>query len=338
MPTIPLDEPSPPITPPNAKFIVYLFVVPGLIVAAIITFYLLISSIMFSRTTDPMQLIHGLESFGVTRFQSAKELADILRDERKVSVRKRSEAAKALSGVLRRSVEKGGLSKNAITMRYFICRALGEFRVDDALPDMLLAATTNRDAEETDVQEAAIGAIALLASRMLEENTDWANEQADLQNTLEELSNNREDRVRSSTAFCLGVLGTPASIDVLKKLVDDPYRDARYNAAVALARQGDEAAVDTLAEMLDVDETKGIELEENKAAKPFKRSLIIVNALRATRELAEKNANANLGEIVSEIERIVGADAELREKALLQSGAVSEAKTTLDYLKKLKRE
>ena len=49
-------------------------------------------------------------------------------------------------------------------------------------------------------------------------------------------------------------------------MVDDPDAGTRYNAAVALAHRGDAKSIDTLTEMLDMNEQAGVRQRERKTA------------------------------------------------------------------------
>ena len=98
-PTTP-DDLLPPIKPPSGGYIVQLFVVPGLIVAGIAVCWLLVNSLVLGQTTDPRTLIQGLEKGGVTRWQTAHELANVLRDPRHDAVKSDPAMAKLLGEVL----------------------------------------------------------------------------------------------------------------------------------------------------------------------------------------------------------------------------------------------
>ena len=217
-------------------------------------------------------------------------------------------------------------------MRYFVAQAIGAFYVDDGLPALLLAAKTDRGEKEIDARLAAIRAIALLASTMQEKDPNWAAEQTELQSVLHDLSADDSERVRSEVAFAAGVFEGDASKESLTRLIDDPYPDARYNAAIALASDGDPAALPVLVEMLDPDETAGVELESDISARPLKRHDLIANAANAVVALSESNPNADFSAAIEQLERISNADAALREEAGLRPSTVNAAKVALDAL------
>ena len=62
----------------------------------------------------------------------------------------------------------------------------------------------------------------------------------------------------------MGVIGGKAFKERLESLLTDGNADVRYNAATWLAAEGDAQAVPTLAEMLDPDESAGINLDAKR--------------------------------------------------------------------------
>jgi HEAT repeat protein len=67
---------------------------------------------------------------------------------------------------------------------------------------------------------------------------------------LTELASDPEPELRQVASFALGFFGAPARPALRDRLQTDDSRYVRYNAAVALGRQGDSAATTTLREML----------------------------------------------------------------------------------------
>jgi HEAT repeat protein len=130
----------------------------------------------------------------------------------------------------------------------------------------------------------------------------------------------------------LGHLGTPAAVSRLELMVDDPDAGTRYNAAVALAHRGNEKAMETLLEMLDLDEAAGVR-EEADAGKSFKRTVIVVSAINAVRALSEKNPQADISPAIAALEKIVQADSQTLEKAYVSRQVVADARQALAELK-----
>lgn len=336
------DELLPPITPPSGRFIVQLFVVPAVIVTVIVLLWLLVAGVVLRRSGNPQELIQSLSGSSGERWQSAQQLADMLRDERYDSFKENEAAARQLAQIIERELGQAGngerLSEKDVTLLMFVARALGEFRVDVGLPALLTAARleAGQDDELMHVRRAAIQAIAVLTSNMRERDPGWTGEDFALEEQLLELAASEERLVRSETAFALGVLGTEAALEKLADLTHDPYADARYNAANALARHGDLRAVDTLAEMLDPAEMAGLKYEDDRPIYQFhKRGTILLNALASTERLAKAHPGADYGELVRPLRQLVAADNQTLREAYIEPALVSEAERVLTHLQSL---
>lgn len=334
----PSDEFLPPVTPPTGRFIVQLFVIPAVIVTVIVLLWLLLAGVVLRRSGNPEELIKSLSS--AERWQSAQQLADMLRDERYAEFKQDHAAARQLAQILERELaraERGeAWDEKDVTFLMFVARAVGEFHVDVGLPTLLAAARFDQGGNEdaVHVRRAAIQAVAVLTSHMREQESQWAGEEHGLEEALLSLSQSDQRLVRSEAAFALGVLGTPRAIERLAELVHDPYPDARYNAATALARHGDLRAVDTLAEMLDPAETAGLKYEaEQPIHRIYKRSTILKNALRSTQRLAEAHPEADFSEVIRSLEQLAEADSEAVRKAYIEPVLVSEAERVLEHLR-----
>ena len=245
----------PPVETPSAGFILQLFVVPALIVLAVVSIWLLFTWLVHRTSSQPEDLIQGLQGSGVARWQRASELAGMLSDKRYADFQTSAPAANKLATILDREIDSAttddGMQDEAVTLRFFLCRALGEFRVPDGIDVLLKAATTNRDPKEQSVRLGAIEAIAIRAYNLSHLDPPQPLTSPELEPTLFRLASDDDPLVRSETAYALGQIGTPASLDRLEAMLDDAYPDARFNAAIALAHHGRAKAVATLAEMLD---------------------------------------------------------------------------------------
>jgi hypothetical protein len=131
--------------------------------------------------------------------------------------------------------------------------------------------------------------------------------QAELQETLLDAAEDSDPLVRSETAFTMGVVGGAELREHLKKMLSDTYPDARFNAATALARHGDQSAQVVLVEMLDPKASAGIELEKQEESRDVKRAMIMLNGLRAGAQLAEKNRTADLAPLARAVDGLLDA-------------------------------
>ena len=226
------------------------------------------------------------------------------------------ELAEKLAGILDREIEAASMDKNPITLRIYLCRALGEFKVPDGLPTLIKAATTERGKDEADVRRAALEGIAMLAANVGTDDKAFS-DNLRLSEALLNAAADPDPRTRAAAAVAMGVIGGQPFIDKLHVMVEDSNPDVRYNVATRLAHHGDVAAVNVLAEMLDPDEQAGVELESEKDMRPFKRVVITINALRACCQLSEKNPDADLSTLTLAIEKLLKGkvDGEIRIEA-----------------------
>jgi HEAT repeat protein len=326
----------PPVEPPSAGFIIQLFVVPALIVIAIVLVWLAFNWIV--RTASrPEEVIQGLEQGPrIARWQRASELADMLRNRRFAEFRRSSDAANQLAGILDREINQtdsdGGMDEGEVALRAFLARALGEFDVNDGIEALLKAAATKRDPAEEIVRHRALEAIAVRAYNLqrLEEPHELSH--PDLEPMLLRLAGDSDPLIRRRAAFAMGQIGTPALIERLEAMVDDPDPDTRYNAAVALAHRGNARAAETLVEMLDPTETAGVQEETDEQSQAMKRAVIVSNALKAAEELGRQNSDADLSLLIEALKTLAGADAKTLATAQLPRRAASDAAHVLDAL------
>lgn len=306
------DERLPPVEPPRATFILQLFVVPAVIVLAIVLLWLLFSWVV-RRGDDPERYFAALQRPGPARWQTASNLATVLRDERHSDFKRNHQAAAHLAQILdqeidRAATDSAGMKDNALMLREFLCKALGEFYVADPLPVLVKAATTRRSPAEVSVQKAALEAIAVLAQNVRSEDTSAGFTSADLETALETLARDDNPLIRARVAYALGVLDSDRLRSQLVALLGDGNVDVRYNAALALARQGDALAVGVLVEMLGPNQQEALALEEDKAMRAHKRATVLNNALRASVMLAGANRQADLSELEAAVGHLAEAD------------------------------
>lgn len=326
------DELLPPVEPPSAGFILQLFVVPAVIVLAVVLLWLLVTTLATQGDQDPTKIVAALRGSNQARWQKADELANMLRLEKRYpELKHNSELAAQLAKLLDEEVEGGLDDKNSISLRYYLCRVLGEFYVDDGLEVLLKAA---RQDAERDVRREAINALAVLSDALRQQKPPKALDRPELVESFKALANDEDDLVRSQTAFALGVLvlspdADPLLINELELLVDDLYSDARYNAALGLARQGNLRALGAVEEMFNAEALAlNTKKEQSEAMQVFKRDTILDNATEAARLLVEKNPQADLSSLYAAIQQFVETAADWKPKAVPES-LVERAKTLL---------
>ena len=323
------DQILPPVEPPNAGFILQLFIVPGLIVLAV---FLLVSVIGWARSSqeDPIAKVRALRMGNQARWQQAFELAQMLtsKSEAAPNLRKNRDLAKEIALLLDEQLEAANTDDNSISLRYFLCRMLGEFTIDEGLDVLLKVARTDA---ERDVRREAINALAVLGNSFNHMDPPQTLTHAKLAETFLDLAKDPDDLIRSQAAYAIGIFSSQKGADerltlALEKLADDPYADARYNAALALAKHGNLHAVDAVVEMLDPDAMAiSIASETSPALQEFKRNTIFKNALAAARMLLEKNPHLDLVEITAALQRFIETADQEQALAPIPASLVAEA-------------
>jgi hypothetical protein len=324
----------PPVEQPSGRFIIQLFVVPLLIVGALVGGYVGLRGLVRRSTLDPNKLIQGIDSGpSVARWQRASELADMLQSKRYASYKHDRGAAAQLARILEREMDPPKTEsdrEDSGTFPYFLARALGKFEVQEGLDTLLKVAEKSSD------KLARYGALEAIAERAynLQQLTPPARlAHPDLEPTLFRLASSEDAKTRWETAYALGHIASPAAIERLEVMSADPDPDTRYNAAVALAHHGNAKSVETLAEMLDLSELASVRGEEEGRNQQLKRTLLIGSAIESAHALKTQKPNADLSLVIQALERIAAADDATLEKAHIEPKVVKDAKRALDMLK-----
>jgi HEAT repeat protein len=330
------DDLLPPVEPPSASFIIQLFVVPALIVLVIVAVWFTFSWLV--RRTTPDAVIQGLEHGpSIARWQRASELADLLRNQRFADFKRSAEDAEHVARILQRETDEAaagdGMREEDVTLRYFLARALGEFEVQNGLGALLTAAETGRHPSEHLVQSGALEAIAVRAYNLRQLDPPQLIAHPELIPTLSRLASDEEPLIRSKTAFALGQIGTLEALTLLETLVDDPDPDTRYNAAVGLAHHGNAAALETLAEMLDLNELARLPQATDEKSQALRRAVIVGNALQAVDTLAVQNRSADFSPVIESLEQLAAADADALRQLHLPTRVISDARRELERLR-----
>jgi HEAT repeat protein len=314
------DQLLPSVEPPNARFIMQLFIVPAVIVLCVVLVWMLFGWLASHGEADARSIVTALRSSSHARWQAANELAHMLQMEKRYpKLKENRQLAGELAQLLSEYLEAGNADENSITMQSFLCRTLGEFRVDEGLAVLMKVA---REDPQRDVRRAAINALAVLGNTLLEMEPRPAFDSDKLTRILIQLAADQDELIRSETAYAMGVTiqglassqggetqvhgstGAHGSMGVetvdplvqqLEILVESFHVDTRYNAALALSRVGNTHAVETIAEMLDV-EALAVSMagEKDPRQQAFKRNLMLRNAIEAAAKLGQMNPGHDL--------------------------------------------
>ena len=329
----------PPIEPPSAGFLLQLFVIPMVIVGIIVMVWLMFSWLA-QMGNSPQDLVRDLRRLNKGSWQKALTLADLLRNPDYDQLKQDPQIARELAEILTGQLDAGRTDSESVSLRVFLCRALGEFRVsEEVVPVLLRAAVQEVDLVEIDVRRSALEALAIIATNNdpheLQSNAELI--QVLLQASSERSPNNDEMQaraeLRSRAAYALGTLGGDVSLDRLELLMDDAYPNTRYNAALGLARHGDVRSHRVLLEMLDPNNLESAHAEEHEVGKATKRLLVMKNGIRGSMQLAEQSQDDDdLSEITGALKAVLESDLKLFNSRA-RRGLRIQAEEALIFLK-----
>jgi HEAT repeat protein len=296
----------PPVEPPNAAFLVQLFLVPGIIVAIIVAVWLAFHWLAHMGS-DPQAYVRTLRRDNEGRWQAALNLANDLRGPGGAALKADEQLATELGRILSDEAASGRTGEQSQTLRLYLCRALGEFAIPAAAKPLVERAGSLSDPQTA---RAAVEALAVLSTNLTAAGRSLDDPAAAAEALL---SASRSDDVplRSATAFSLGVVGGEKAIERLVELSGDEADDVRFNAALGLARQGRDEAFAPLTEMLALPdlppptETGGDAAADMAAqSRRYKRALVVVNALRGVALLVDVAGTAPPNTILDRVKQL----------------------------------
>ncbi|MCL6502116.1 MAG: HEAT repeat domain-containing protein [Pirellulales bacterium] len=300
------DDALPPVQPPDAGFLVQLFVIPGVIVLIILAVWGGIHWLA-SSAQDPESFVRALSRPTSGRWQTAHNLADVLRHPGNSELRRHRGLALQLGSLLESELAGGDRGEESIKLQVYVCHALGQFELPEVVGPLAKAASGGRDgSREPIVRVSALRGLALFADRQPNLLAGASPNRGELADLALGATRDQDPVVRSTAIFLLGAVGGGKAAPRLRALLRDPHPNVRYNAATMLARRGDAAAIAVLVQMLDPEETAGIEIEPEVELRREKRLLILENGLRAAALLAEKNPRADCQALIPALEKLAG--------------------------------
>ncbi|MCE9632206.1 MAG: HEAT repeat domain-containing protein [Planctomycetia bacterium] len=299
------DDALPPVEPPNAAFLVQLFVVPLTIVACglfvVWGFYWLAQ-----MGNDPESYVRALRRNNEGRWQVALNFANDLRGPGGAALKGDAKLAADLAGILDdevasgRTQGSGHAAEQSKTLCGYLCRALGEFSVPEAAVPLLKRANDTADSQTA---QAAVEALAVLASNLAAAGKSF-DDPAAVTKAILAASQSENKTLRSSATFALGVIGGPGASERLGHLIEDADDDVRYNAAIGLARQGADAAWKPLEEMLALPDVVPSEGDQQGQAERYRRAMIVVNALKGVSLLVDDTKRPPPGAVTTLITKL----------------------------------
>lgn len=245
------DDDLPPVQPPSAGFIVQLFVVPALIVLAVVAVWTLFGRLAIGEQ-DWRRLVQDLESANPHVHKRAMfGLAQLLDADQRLKHRGQQlaanpEIARALVTQFERSLNQTAPDDETLSLQVYLSRALGLLDVPATTVPVLIRALEPQ--RQTEIRKGAVTSLALIAGRALERGEPLG-EMAIA--ALSELSQDADPTLRRPAAFTLGLTPSPAAVDRLQVLLADADVMTAVNAAVALARQQSTAGFEVFVRALE---------------------------------------------------------------------------------------
>jgi len=351
-------EELPPVTPPSAGYIVQLFLIPALIVMAVVAVWALFGKLADSES-DWKQLVAELGSSNEhRRWRAALGIAQLLQNEEITPPTDREPLAKhplvvdSLTELFAKAIATTTPTDEDVTHQEFLARTLGALDADDKTLPALAEAT--KDSHNIEVRKSALMSIATIAGRHFDAATGYS---ADAEKSkagsaavrrvpldsptikdpavLEQLRRSAQDPepvVRHLAGFSLANVGGPDAMEQLKAMLLDGDRFARANAAVGLARNGSIESMPAIVELLndslqpfDWSSVQGKpETEQRQAENSFQveQPQIARNCLRAVNDVWESLNDEQRAELKPVVEKIASdffaPDVRIRASELLQ--------------------
>lgn len=300
--TVSQDDSLPPVEPPNAAFLVQLFLVPGVIVAIIVCVWLAFHWLAHLGS-DPQAYVKTLRRDNEGRWQAALNLANDLRGPGGAALKSDESLATELGRILGDEVASGRSGEQSQTLRLYLCRALGEFAIPAAAGQLVERATNLSDPQTA---RAAVEALAVLNTNLVAAGRSFDDAEA-VAGAVVAASQSDEPQLRSAAAFTLGVIGGARAGERLGQLAGDSNDDVRFNAGLAMARQGRPEAFDTLAEMLalpDVAPAPDMAVDPAAQSRRYKRALVVINALRGVALLVDATHEPPPRQLLDRVEQL----------------------------------
>ncbi len=282
-----LGDDLPPVQPPSAGFIIQLFVVPALIVLAVVGVWALFGRLAAGEQ-DWRHLVQDLQSGNPNVSQRAMfGLAQLLDADRRLGeggqhLALNQEIATALSTQLQKSLDSTSQTPEAVSLEVFLTRALGLIDLPETtLPVLKTALDAKYDVE---VRKGAITSVALVCSRAGEFD---ATVESGATDAVVGLSQESDPTLKRAATFALGLLPVRTAGNAaeqrdqrLRVLLEDPEDwMTSVNAAIALARRkstdGYPVFVKALGNTVDVNNAEALQ----------DHLTILKNTLRAVAEL-----------------------------------------------------
>ena len=279
-PSLPAD--LPPVRPPSIGFIFQLFVVPGLIVAAIVATWTLFGKIATSET-DWQRLVMELQNPNEhRRWRGAMGLAQMLKADQDQGAQgqhlaSNPELVANLAKLLSTEAERPSPQPADVQFQSFLAQTCGLLNSPEAVLPALHQAL--QPAQDREVRKNALLAIAVMTDR-LRRAGEPVHAEAAVAEVLP-LSQDEDPLLRVTASYTLGLLETPESRARLTTLLSDSDPGVRLNSAIALVRHNDRTGLKVLLDAVN----SGSQSAPTATTDDLARFLAVKNALVAIGEL-----------------------------------------------------
>jgi HEAT repeat protein len=342
---LPAGENGAPDPDSNASLRAGLYIIPAMIVLLFVVGWLLLFW-LFHEDYDPHSLVQGMQQPGRSSWQKAYALSQLLVDPANDQLKDDPVLCRALAHQLEQQniqAEQqrragGEVDEELTQFRAYLCHALGNFRLGDALPPLLQCAAaptaeTAAASPEHEVRRAAMEAIAVLAGNIDTQELPSHDRLVDVlisasgQEAARSNEQQQQADIASAATFALGVIGGPRATEQLLDLITDGRTDVRYNAATGLARQSRPEAVPVLLEMLDLDNRLAYDGERTESARSRKQQMVLHSGIQACTLLLPAASPADRQQLITALQQLRDsptAPARIRidaQQALMQATA-----------------
>lgn len=322
-----IPEDLPPVQPPSAGFIIQLFVVPGLIVLAIVGVYLVFGKLATGGQDWHEQVTDLRHPNEHRRWRGALGLAQILTADQEQGasgqhLAQNREIAQALSDMLSEEIKRGSQSEDDLKYQAFLASTLGKLDLPEIVVPSLVAAM--QPGIDREVRKNAIGSIAVMADRFARRQERLI--QPGLSEQIQVASRDADPLIRQLAAYTLGLVADEGAKSRLEVLLGDTDPDTRVNAAIGLARGGDSRGVAVFLEVLK-DASKP---NQPQTSAEYEQFLALKNCIKAVEDTAAGFTGEQRQELIAALEPIA---ADYREPLIRVA-----AKTTLRVLKESRLE
>ena len=218
-------------------FIIQLFVVPGMIVLAVVGVWALFGKLAAGEQDWQSLVVELSNSNEHRRWRGAHGLAQILQADRqskstKPKLAQNQVVIAKLTELFEQELAKQAPQENDVQFQAFLARTMGLLESNERVIPVLREAM--KPSHDREVRKNAVASVALIASRSDEKGSPLENKP--LVDDLVDVSADSDPLMRQIAAYTLGLVSSDVGNERLIVMLDDPDENTRLNAAIALAR------------------------------------------------------------------------------------------------------